>query len=216
MPGADDVSVVIADDFRSILDGPGRDAAAIIVDMPIGLGDTPRTRECEADARRLLGSRRSSVFSTPLRAMLAMSTFEEANDHGKRCGAGLSRQAWALTPKIRQIDDVMTAALQARVGEGHPEVAFTRIAGAPCKFSKKTPEGRRERRDILVKAGIATIDEALADLRERRPRQREFADDDFYDACVLSLTAEARLSGTAWRLGDQARDRRGLVMEIWA
>jgi predicted RNase H-like nuclease len=39
--------------------------------------------------------------------------------------------------------------------------------------------------------------------------------DDVYDACVLAITAKARLAGEALHLTDGARDSRGLLMEIW-
>lgn len=147
--------------------------------------------------------------------MLAFDRYEDANAFGKANGAGLSRQCWGIVPKIREADQQMTRDLQGLVGEGHPELAFTRLCGAPCAYPKRTAEGARERRSALVAAGLFSIDALLADLRRRHPRKREFADDDFYDACALSLTAEARLAGAAWRFGDDARDARGLLMEIW-
>lgn len=206
--------VAIADSFGSILDGPGENASAIIVDIPIGLAESGG-RSCEREARRRLGRRRSSVFSSPRRPMLAFDRYEDANAFGKANGAGLSRQCWGIVPKIREADQQMTRDLQGLVGEGHPELAFTRLCGAPCAYPKRTAEGARERRSALVAAGLFSIDALLADLRRRHPRKREFADDDFYDACALSLTAEARLAGAAWRFGDDARDARGLLMEIW-
>jgi predicted RNase H-like nuclease len=122
-------SVAIADSFRSILDGAGKGAAALIVDMPIGLADHSRGRACEAKARRRLGPRRSSVFSLPLRAMLSLGDYEKANAFGEAMGIGLSKQAWRLVPKIAEIDALMLPAMQSRIGEGRPELAFTRLSG---------------------------------------------------------------------------------------
>jgi predicted RNase H-like nuclease len=209
-----EISVEIADTFRSLLDHVGGAAEAIIVDMPIGLADRPRMRACETQARRRIGARRSSVFPAPLRSMLRLETYAEANAFGKTLGAGLTKQAFALTPKIREIDDLMTPALQSRVAEGHPEVAFARLAGAPCAYSKLVADGRAERRDLLRRNGVPAIDLLYKGLRERFPLKRMFAIDDLYDACALALTAEARIVSGAWRLGDGARDARGLVMEI--
>lgn len=213
-PLTGETSVAIADSFGSILDGPGKGASAIIVDIPIGLAENDR-RVCEREARRRIGPRRSSVFSSPRRPMLRFDRYEDANAFGKANGAGLSRQCWGIVPKIREADQRMTRSLQELVGEGHPELAFTRLRGAPCVYPKRTAEGARERREALVGAGLSSVDDLLADLRRRHPKKNEFADDDFYDACVLSLTAQARLAGVAWRLGDGARDARGLLMEIW-
>ncbi len=209
-----ETSVAIADSFASILDGPGQSAAAIIVDIPIGLADFGG-RACEAQARRSIGPRRSSVFSSPRRPMLGFDRYEDANAFGKATGAGISKQCWGIVTKIREADLVVTPELQRIVGEGHPELAFTRLRGAPCAHAKRRHDGERERRNALISAGLDTIDDMLADVRRIHPRKSEFANDDFYDACALSLTAQARLEGAAWRLGDGARDARGLLMEIW-
>lgn len=207
------MAVAIADSFRSFLDGAGKSASVIIVDMPIGLADRPRGRACEREARRQLGARRSSVFCSPLRSMLSMTRYEEANAFGKALGAGLSKQAWHISPKIAELDSVMTPALQARIGEGHPELAFARLAGAPCTHSKRSPDGVAERRKLLMNEGIDV--DALHDaLRHGNPK-KAFATDDLYDACALALVAEARFKGAAEALGDGARDARGLAMEIW-
>lgn len=207
------MAVAIADSARSFLDGPGKSASVIIIDMPIGLADRPRGRACEREVRQRLGARRSSVFSSPLRAMLSMSAYEQANAFGKSLGAGLSKQAWQISPKIAELDAVMTPALQARIGEGHPELAFARLAGAPCRHSKRTPDGVAERRELLVNAGLA-VDALLGALRDGYPKSA-FATDDLFDACALALIAEARLTGAAVALGDGVRDARGLAMEIW-
>ena len=44
--------------------------SVVAVDMPIGLLERG-ARQCDVEARRLLGVRRSSVFTPPLRPMLA-------------------------------------------------------------------------------------------------------------------------------------------------
>jgi predicted RNase H-like nuclease len=209
-----EISVAIADTFRSILDGPARSAAAIIVDMPIGIPEVAG-RSCEREARRLLGPRRSSVFSTPPRQALAFGQYEDANAFGKSRGAGISRQAWGLVPKIREIDAAISPAMQARIGEGHPELAFARLRGAPSTAAKKSAAGRAERRQALIDAGIGAIDDLVSGLRADFPRQKDFGIDDLYDACALTFTALNRVNGEALRLGDGERDAKGLQMAIW-
>ena len=205
--------VTIADTFRSILDGAGAQAAAIVVDMPIGLCNVG-VRACETQARRLLGARRASVFASPLRPMLALSDYRAANAFGKASGRGLSKQAWMIAPKIREIDAAITPADQRRVFEGHPELAFSRLGGAPCANQKRSQAGGAERRTILAAAGVGDPEGLTAALRTQFPLRRHFAEDDVLDACALALTAEALLTGAAWRLGDGTRDARGLLMEI--
>jgi predicted RNase H-like nuclease len=207
------MSVAIADSFASLLDGPLASTMMIAVDMPIGLPDLPG-RTCEREVRAAIRPRQSSVFSSPLRGMLAFAAYEDANDFGKARGAGLSKQAWAITRKIREIDALMTPALQARIVEGHPELAFARLGGRPCAFAKRKPQGCDERINILRKNGV-DADALLRSARAQHPFKRVFADDDLIDACAMALTAEAKLAGTAWRKGDGAKDSRGLAMEIW-
>ena len=193
-----------------------------MADMPIGLGDEA-ARACERQARALLSPlRHSSVFSPPRRGMLDFTDYAAANAWGKaqakrlagkEAGGGLSRQAWMIAPKIREADAYMTPARQARIAEAHPEVAFWRLNGAaPCVHSKKTPEGRAERKALLARNGLdpEPLFRAL-----RKDAGGGAGLDDWYDACALALTAKARLEGAAVRLGDGARDARGLLMEIW-
>ncbi|MEO1135068.1 MAG: DUF429 domain-containing protein [Pseudomonadota bacterium] len=197
--------------------GDAQDAAMIIVDMPIGLADAGK-RACETKARELLRPHRhASVFSSPRRPMLDFDTYEDANAWGKAQGpgGGLSKQAWMITPKIREIDRTIMPADQKRLGEGHPEVAFHRLNnGAPCVHPKRTEDGQRERRKLLFAAGLTSADALYETLRHEVGR-KNIGRDDVFDACALALTAKARLDGAAIRLTDGARDARGLVMEIW-
>jgi predicted RNase H-like nuclease len=167
---------------------------AVAVDMPIGLLDRG-PRACDVEARRRLGPRRSSVFPTPLRPMLATATYAEAS-----AVAGLSKQTFHLLPKIREVDAVMTPRRQRTIVEVHPELCFAALLGAPCRAPKRTSEGRAER----LAAVMPPIDRPPAGA----------AWDDVLDACALVQTARRLVRGTVERLGDGARDARGLRCEI--
>lgn len=211
-----ELSVTIEETIAPFLKRARQTFSAIMIDMPIGLPDQGR-RACEQMARADLGARRSSVFSVPRRPMLSFDTYEEANRWGKTCdpsGLGLSKQSWHLIPKIRELDDALTATDQAFVKETHPELAFARLRGAPCEHSKKSPEGAKERSALLRREGLNTSD-CLAALRDKFPRKADWLDDDLLDALVLSLSARAFLVGNAKVLTDGAYDSKGLVMEIW-
>ncbi|WP_165793680.1 DUF429 domain-containing protein [Hyphococcus luteus] len=207
----------IAMSFAEILNGAGAQAAMIMVDMPIGLADSGR-RACEGLARRRLKpGRTSSVFTPPRRPMLNFDAYEEANAWGKRQEAkgGLSKQAWMIAPKIREVDAAITPADQARLGEAHPEVAFARLNdGRPCAHAKRRQEGEEERLALLTRAGFSDAEDIYQALRKEHGA-KAVKRDDVYDACALALTAKARLEGKAVHLSDGARDARGLVMEIW-
>lgn len=178
-------------EFRDVLD---LELDTLAVDMPIGLLDVGR-RACDIEARRRLGPRRSSVFPAPLRPMLETRTYEEA-----LAIAGLSKQAYNLIPKIRELDSLMTTDLQRIVVEAHPELCFARLGGAPCHASKRTTEGLAERR-ALVDPTIGVP-----------PRGAQW--DDVLDACALVETARRLLNDDVERLGDGRRDAKGLRCEV--
>jgi predicted RNase H-like nuclease len=110
--------------------------------------------------------------------------------------------------RIREVDEALTAALQTRVVESHPEVCFWATNSRQhLLWNKKKPEGREERRRLLH--GIYG-----ASLRALTP-PRGAAWDDLYDACVLAWTASRLARGVARRLPEIPEyDARGLQMEI--
>src|SRR5262245_36642811 len=75
--------IILCADFAEILCLTPR-PAVIAIDIPIGLLDTPQPggRECDRQARRLLGRRASSVFTPPTRALLHASRYEQVRPHG--------------------------------------------------------------------------------------------------------------------------------------
>jgi predicted RNase H-like nuclease len=103
----------------------------VCVDIPIGLSDGDKPRECDLAARKLLrGQRASSVFPAPSRPCLSTNEYKVANAICRKLsGKGLSKQSFALLEKIRQVDGLMTPALQNRVREIHPEVSFWALNG---------------------------------------------------------------------------------------
>ena len=110
------------------------------VDIPIGLlaERQPGGRDCDRGARRLLGRRASSVFTPPTRPLL------EATHYAQVRGHGLSIQAFNILPKIREVDRVMTPALQQRVYEAHPELAFRLWQVIPSRRAKRPLPGVRQ------------------------------------------------------------------------
>ena len=105
--------------------------AAVAIDMPIGLLDR-HPRICEVEARRLLGPRRSSVFPSPIRAVLDAADYDEARRISRAAvDRAPSRQAFNLVPAIRHLDHLVEPGDQERLVEAHPELAFARLAGAP-------------------------------------------------------------------------------------
>ena len=104
----------------------------IALDMPIGLPERG-PRACDLEARQLLGpGRASSVFPAPIRPVLAATSYYCACQIRFQVEEKkLSRQAWAITRKIGEVDDMLRhdSELSARVREVHPEVSFYFLAG---------------------------------------------------------------------------------------
>jgi predicted RNase H-like nuclease len=70
----------------------------------------------------------------------------------KDCEKGISKQAFALIPKIREVNEVVRRRdpQQTRIIEIHPEVCFWALNGKRAmSFPKREDEGYRERRRLL-------------------------------------------------------------------
>ena len=123
----------------------------IAVDMPIGLPNAGR-RQADVLVRKLVGSRRASVFITPVRAALAEEDYAAATAVNVRlAGEGISRQAHGLRTKILEVDQWVRR--EQRVVEVHPEASFTCLAGAPLTVAKSTWAGIIRRRELLGWSG---------------------------------------------------------------
>lgn len=201
--------------LAEIVDAPER-PRWIAVDMPMGFAAVAERggRACERAARTILGpaGRASCVFSAPSRSALAAETYPEALARNRDgAGVGLSKQAFNLFPKMREVDALLRARPGVGVFESHPEIAFARLAGAPLRAPKKTPAGRRARLKLLEKAGFREIQDWVGLF----PR-KAVAPDDVLDAAVLCLTALRRARDQAECLpADSPKDRLGIEMAIW-
>ena len=186
-------------------------AEQILLDMPIGLAEDG-ARQCEIDARRMLGERRSSVFAVPVRSALTAPTYAEASHINQvKTGKKLSKQTWNIMPKIHEVDVFLreNPAAQKIVYESHPEVVFTALAGHPMRYSKKNPLGFHERLRLLtrfVDNAVDFIDTVYVQYR------REVTVDDIVDALVLAIAA--RQPTLNMLPTNPPRDRYNLPMQI--
>jgi predicted RNase H-like nuclease len=187
------------------------EAARIGIDIPIGLAVGPR--RCDVEARRLLGPRRASVFPASDPRLLDATTYGEALARARALtGKGISKQAYNIHAKIAEVNRAMTADLQRRVVEVHPEVSFRALAGHPMARPKRTHEGHEERRALLADAfpGLTIPDRATA-RRWCRPAKA----DDVLDAIVVAWTARRHATGIAGHLpASPPVDALGRRMEI--
>jgi len=197
--------------YPSFADLLATSADIICIDIPIGLSRDPRA--CDLEARRIIGHPGGSrVFPPPCREALGAATHRAACDTNRRfAGRGISQQAFQISPKIQEVDALVTPPLQERVREVHPEVCFRALAGELVP-SKKTVAGLRIRWALLrdIVPGLAERPSLGADMRGKCRL------DDYLDALVAAWTGVCILRGTAVHLPETPpRDERGLRMEIW-
>ncbi len=191
------------------LQGTWPDAALWAVDMPVGLPERD-VRRCDTAARRLLGApRASSVFSAPVRASLAATTYGEAAAlHRRASGRGLTLQAFHLFPKIREVDAWLDQTGRPPLYEVHPEVSFAAWSGAPIRQGKRTADGRAVRRALIGRAHGPDL-EAL-----EAACGRGCARDDLYDAVAAVWTARRIAAGEHVSVAPAEVDQAGRRMEI--
>jgi predicted RNase H-like nuclease len=171
------------------------DAAAIGVDIPVGLPKTP-LREADRAAREFVGARRSSVFATFPSVVLEAPTYEEAKAICVARGwPKPSIQSYGMRHRIFEI--ARLAAADERIVEVHPEVSFRELLGR-TPSPKRTGPGGSERRLALAEARIE-----LPDLRHPL--------DDVLDAAVVAWSAMRYAHGKALPLPHGHQTRVGAI-----
>jgi predicted RNase H-like nuclease len=171
-------------------------AAAIGVDIPIGLPETP-LREADRAAREFIGERRSAVFPTFPSAVLEAPTYEEAKAICVARGwPRPSVQSYGMRHRILEI--ARLADSDERVFEVHPEVSFRELLGRTLS-PKRTASGALERRLALADAEIAVPD-------------LPYPLEDVLDAAIAAWSAIRYARGDALPLPGGHRDR---ICAIW-
>jgi predicted RNase H-like nuclease len=195
--------------YPSVLSIPAvwTDAAAIAVDIPIGLTEA-KPRDADVAARAFLKNRSSAVFLVPPRAVVAEREWADACRVARAKGEpGFSKQAFALFEKIREADALVG---DARVHEVHPEVSFAALAGRVLQTKKQTWDGVAERRAALAKNGIVIPDDI--------GNAGGASVDDVLDAAVAAWSADriARSAERSFPNSETQRDGCGRVIRIKA
>ncbi|MBI4311251.1 MAG: DUF429 domain-containing protein [Chloroflexi bacterium] len=185
------------------------------VDIPIGLPtETCPVRQCDVEARRILGRAAPRVFFAPQKFLLGARSHREAV---KRCntklgpGHALSIQAFGILPRIEEVDRLVRTNGQGVVKEVHPEIAFWEMAGEQVLPSKHSAEGITQRRDLLGSEFGPTVVEECS--KQRHGTHAKV--DDLYDALAALWSARRISEGKGKRLPEHPeKDSEGLVMEI--
>ncbi len=193
---------------RELLEGTAS-AAVVAIDVPIGL--TNGTRDADLGAAALLGSRRSSLFPMPPRALATLEYAEAREQWQGASEKGFSRQTWAILPKVLEAEQLIYEAdpFGARIIEVHPELSFSAMAkGQPLKYSKRSWNGYQERLSLLESVGLSVARDQ-GDLGKAAP-------DDLLDAYAAAWTADRFSRDDALSVPEQPtqfdRDR---PIQIW-
>ena len=213
----DNGSCCVASDARAV----GELAAvadSVLIDIPIGLPDAgPEGRLCDRVARQLLGrGRASSVFSAPARRTLAASSYPQALELNRHAtGRGLSKQAWNIVPKIREIDTLLrdNRAQRGLLRESHPELCFQALNdNRAMSCNKKKRQGQQERLGVLER--YFPNCHVLFEQACNEFLRCEVARDDIIDAMVCAVTARYGYGRYRTAPASSERDGQGLPMEI--
>ncbi|WP_256288515.1 DUF429 domain-containing protein [Halobellus inordinatus] len=185
----DDARIETHRDFAAVADTYA-DAERVLVDIPIGLPTTSR-RRCDEDASDLLGCRGISVFYPPSAAAIDCDDYETASEaHREDVGHGLSRQAFYIGEKIREVASVVGDDYGGRIREAHPELCFAALNGQPIAYAKSSARGCRLRRSLLADA-LDGAEDAYEQAREDYPLS-DAGRDDLLDSMVLAVVAAGK------------------------
>jgi len=207
----------IYDTFRELIERMP-DSSLIMIDIPIGLADED-SRQCDIEARKKLDVRGSSVFPTPIRAVVedprsqmdyAYAVGVSQQNHKRQ--KGISKQTHAILPKIAKVNELMTPELQNRILETHPELIFWALNHGEPLPPKKTEKGKKRRIEILDKIFPGIEKEIYAKAKEFC---KEAKIDDVIDACACLATAILFLTHKTTKIPTEPEtDKKGLRMEM--
>jgi predicted RNase H-like nuclease len=154
-PCHESVKIEFCPDFKSVLEAT-QTCEVVAVDTPIGLPDGSELRECDLDAQKALGAKRSSVFLTPPRSCVEADSPQEFQSmHRAIMGKGAGLPVWGIVPKMLDVNRILEnrissdPTLQDRIIEFHPELTWQRLAGAFKLFPKRSTEGALQRLSLI-------------------------------------------------------------------
>ncbi len=170
----------------------GQSDPLILVDIPIGLKNGGAgERLSDLGARSILKARKSSIFPVPCREAIYAETYEKACEvNEKLTGKRISKQAWNIVPKIRDVDSflVENKVLREKIREVGPEICFQFFAGFPMEFSKKKVKGFLERKAVL--GNVCKYVDEIIEYALSKYRRKDLEKDDILDALAAAFIAK--------------------------
>lgn len=191
-----------------------QDSSRILVDIPLGLSDKYFKRTVDRTLRSALHERKSSVFTPPCRAAVYAHSYEKALEKNRAVtGKGISKQAYFLSPKIRELDDYLGKKIHQwpHCYESHPELNFQLLNGNKAlENNKKINEGRSERWEI-INHHHPKLAKAIQSEWTTYPKSF-WQEDDLLDAACLAIVAGQKHLHFIEDTGQ--KDHRGIMIKI--
>ena len=153
------------------------------IDIPLAIHEKG-FRMADAEARTLLKSRASTIFSAPALDTLHSDNYTAACEINESiCGKKISKQSWFLFSKIKEARKIFCKPnKKIKLYEVHPELSFMAMNGMRViELGKKTDEGFKMRYK-LVKKLFPKFD--FEKIRASFKRC-DIADDDILDAIAV-------------------------------
>lgn len=194
-----------------------KNADCIMIDMPIGLAESKADIRPDEELRKNLKGKASSVFNTPCRQSVYETGYEKSSvTNNEIMSKKLSRQSFAIIPKIREIDIFLQTHTEwkNRILESHPEYCFTLLNGnIPVFENKQTLEGSEKRLNILCRYFPQSHE--VVDLFKRTYPTLSSKTDDVIDALVLALIGAIGLDAGFTSIPEfPMHDTQGIKMQI--
>lgn len=210
------MNIVVLRSFRSVWT-TYRQANVILVDIPIGLpGGGIKTRMADGLARKMLGSRHSSIFTPGARDILNCSNYSTASEKNRQLtGKKISMQYWGIAGKVKEVDSFLRSEPDAIgvIRESHPELCFSVFSSNSVSYGKKTTQGIEERLDILE--DYYPDSKKVFNKVIQTYQRKDVARDDVVDAMILAVTAKESQGELTPLPNPLERDAEGLPMAIW-
>lgn len=207
-------------DHAAVFEGVGalwsqyeESAAAIAIDVPIGLETTRSPRPNEQTAAAHLGDRRGVVVPAPVREAARKQRYATAaRVHERKTGRGLPEAAFERARAIASVDAFLSTIDDARdvVVEAHPELCYRAFAGEPPSAPPGVAAGYAERMaalagfDVDAPPTVQSVAEATAGHEVPIPA--------VLDAVALSLTVRPGPGERRTLPGDPPIDEADLPM----
>ena len=165
------------------------------IDIPLAIHEKG-FRMADAEARVLLKSRASTIFSAPAKETLLSDNYNDACAINESiCGKKISKQSWFLFSKIKEARTIFCQAhKKIKLYEVHPELSFMAMNDMRViELGKKTDEGFKMRHKLVKKLF------SKFDFEQTRAnfKRCDVADDDILDAIAVLWSTQKIVANMA-------------------